>query len=82
MKLQRYSMRSSPTNGPYCDFVKSSDAEALEKRVAELEKALSDRNSEIQSLRLLLSDCLDCFEHTPTRPIAVVVRKVLEAKDE
>jgi hypothetical protein len=51
--------------------------EALEKRVETLEKALAEKDIEIESLRIVLSDCLDHFEHTPTRPIAVAVRKIL-----
>jgi hypothetical protein len=58
-------------------FVLSSDAEVLKKRVEELEKALMEKDIEIESLRIVLSDCLGHFEHTPTRPIAVAVRKIL-----
>jgi hypothetical protein len=50
---------------------------AAQNRAAELEKALREKDIEIESLRIVLSDCLDHFEHTPTRPIAVAVRKIL-----
>jgi multidrug resistance efflux pump len=92
MRLERWSLkptrRLQTTNGTW---VKSSDAEELElaveratanmvaaqNRAAELEKALNEKDIEIESLRIVLSDCLDHFEHTPTRPIAVAVRKIL-----
>jgi len=43
-----------------------------------MKEELREKDVEIESLKILLSDCLDCFEHTPTRPIAVAIKQALK----
>lgn len=64
MKLQRYDMEAVSYSGAWVkeipsddgDWVKASDAEALEKRVLELEKALRD----IVAIDASIADCGCC----------------------
>jgi hypothetical protein len=45
-----------------------------------LEERPVDVLDENARLRKLLSDCLDCFEDTPERPIVIAIKKALEDK--
>lgn len=44
------------------------------------EAALAEKDAEIESLKLLLSDCLDYFEDTPNIPIAIAIKNILKTK--